>query len=110
MHIGKKSCLNFNLHLTLYTKAQATNFLYAGLGRLISLFGTSSVAKIPIAPAEKSKYDNDQESEENQVPQKTQYTFFENDKSTRKQHTQKSQTVSSFPKGDHKAARNRQDS
>ena len=110
MHIGKSSCLNINLHLTLYTKAHATNFLYAGLGRLISLFGTSSVAKIPIVPAEKSKDDNDQELEENQEPQKTRYTILENDKSISKQHTQKRQRVSFFPKGDHMAARDRQGS
>ena len=46
----------------------------------------------------------------NQVPQLTQNTKLENDKNTRKHHTQESEEVSSFPAGDHKAAMNRHDS
>ena len=46
----------------------------------------------------------------NQVPHITLDTFRESDKNTRKHHTQKSQEVSPFSTGVHKAARNRQDS
>ena len=46
----------------------------------------------------------------NQVPHLTQDSTWESDKNTRKHHTQKSLDVSPFPAGDHKAARNRQDS
>ena len=40
----------------------------------------------------------------------TQDTVWESDKNTRKHHTQESKEVNLFPAGDHKAARNRQDS
>ena len=40
----------------------------------------------------------------------TQDTIWESDKNSRKRHTQKSQEVSPFPAGDHKAGRKRQDS
>ena len=46
----------------------------------------------------------------NQVPHLTRDTIWESDKNTRKYHTKESQEVSLFPAGDHKAARNRQDS
>ena len=46
----------------------------------------------------------------NQVLHMTQDTIWESDKNTRKHHRQESQEVSPFPAGDHKAARNRQDS
>ena len=38
------------------------------------------------------------------------YTIWESDQNTRKDHTQESQDVSPFPAGDHKVARNGQDS
>ena len=50
----------------------------------------------------------DQESIQSNIL--TQDTILESDKNTRKHHTQESQAVSSFPAGDHKAARNRQHS
>ena len=40
----------------------------------------------------------------------TRDTILEGDKNTRKHHTQESQAVCPFPAGDHKAARNREDS
>ena len=46
----------------------------------------------------------------NQILHSNQDTIFESDKSTRKHHILESQEVSPFPTGDHKAARNRQDS
>ena len=46
----------------------------------------------------------------NQVPHRTRDTLLEIDKNTRTYHTQESQEVSLIPAGDHKAARNRQDS
>ena len=46
----------------------------------------------------------------NQIQHLTQDTIWKSDKNTRKHHTQKDQDVSPFPAGDHKAARNRQDS
>ena len=46
----------------------------------------------------------------NQVPHHTRDTIWESDKNTRKHHTQESQEFSPFLAGDHKAARNRQDS
>ena len=46
----------------------------------------------------------------NQVPHLTEDTIWESDKNTKKHHIQKSQEVSPSPAGDHKAARNRQDS
>ena len=46
----------------------------------------------------------------NQVPHLTRDTIWESDKNTRKHHTQESQEVSAYPAGDHKPARNRQDS
>ena len=46
----------------------------------------------------------------NQVPHLTLDTIWESDKNTRKSHTEESQVASPFPAGDHKAARNRQDS
>ena len=44
-----------------------------------------------------------------QVPHLTRDTIWESDKNT-KRHTQENQDVSPFPAGDHKAARNRQNS
>ena len=44
----------------------------------------------------------------NQVPHLTWDTIWETDINTRKDHTQESQEVCTFPAGDHKAARNRQ--
>ena len=44
----------------------------------------------------------------NQVPDLTQDTLWESDKSIRKRHIQKRLEVSPFPAGDHKAARHRQ--
>ena len=38
----------------------------------------------------------------------TENSIWENNKNTRKHHTQESQEVSPFPAGDHKTARNRQ--
>ena len=46
----------------------------------------------------------------NQVPHLTQDTILESDKNTRKHHTQESQEFNPFPTGDHKVARNRNDS
>ena len=46
----------------------------------------------------------------NQIPHLTQDTIWESDENTRKYHKLESQEVSPFPAGDHKAARNRQDS
>ena len=46
----------------------------------------------------------------NQVPHLTRDTIWEGDKNMRKHHTHESQEVSPFQTGDHKAARNRQDS
>ena len=46
----------------------------------------------------------------NQVQQQTQVTILDRDKNTRKNHIQEIQEASPFPTGDHKAARNRQDS
>ena len=46
----------------------------------------------------------------NQESHMTQNTTWKNDKNIRKHHTQKSQEVSPFPAGDHKAAKNRQES
>ena len=46
----------------------------------------------------------------NQVLHLTWDTIWENDKNTRKHHTQESQEDSPFPAGDYKTARNRQDS
>ena len=46
----------------------------------------------------------------NQLPHLTRDTIWESDRNTRKHHSQESQDVSPFPAGDHKAARNRQDS
>ena len=46
----------------------------------------------------------------NHIPHLTQDTIWESDKNLRKFHIQDSQEVSPFPAGDHKAARNRQDS
>ena len=42
------------------------------------------------------------------MPHLTQDTIWKSDKNTRKHCTQKSQEVSPFPAGDHKATRNRQ--
>ena len=44
------------------------------------------------------------------IPHLTKDTILDSDKSTRKHHKQESQEVSPFPAGDHKAARNIQDS
>ena len=46
----------------------------------------------------------------NQVSQLTRETIWKSDKTIRKLDTQESQEVSPFPAGDHKAARNRQES
>ena len=46
----------------------------------------------------------------NQIPHLTQDTIWESDKNTRKHHLQESQEVSPFQGGDHKVAKNRQDS
>ena len=46
----------------------------------------------------------------NPVPHLIRDTIWERDTNTRKHHTQESQEVSSFLAGDHKAAKNRQDS
>ena len=46
----------------------------------------------------------------NQVPYLTRNTIWGSDKNTRKHNTQENQVISSFPTGDHKAARNRRDS
>ena len=46
----------------------------------------------------------------NQVSHLTLDTIWECDKNTKKYHTQENQDVSPFPAGDHKAARNREDS
>ena len=45
-----------------------------------------------------------------QVLQVTRDTIWESDKNTRKHHTQENRGISPFQAGDHKAARNRQDS
>ena len=45
-----------------------------------------------------------------EVPHLTRDTIWESDKNTRKCHKQESQEVSHFTAGDHKTARNRQDS
>ena len=45
-----------------------------------------------------------------QVPHLTREAIWESHKNTRKHHTQESQEINSFPAGDHKAARTRQDS
>ena len=46
----------------------------------------------------------------NQIPRLTQDTIWERGKDTRNHHTQENQKASPFPAGDHKAARNIQDS
>ena len=45
-----------------------------------------------------------------QVPHFNQDSIWQSNKNTRKNHTTESQEVSPFPAGNHKAARNRQDS
>ena len=57
-----------------------------------------------------SKEEGKNQDRYNQIPHPTQETIWVSDKNTRQHHIQESQEVSPFPAGDHKTARNRQDS